>query len=303
MKKRKKQRKPRMVLGALFAILMAAYLVFMISNIISPYNTQEKNPPFIMEEQSNIAIIDQLSLYDHDQTFIENVTNIFSSRGLSIDVFSSQEVTVGFYKNLPMRDYEIIIFRVHSAPYRIEPISNATPSQAGPSTYLFTSEPYSPIMYPMEQLSGRIVQAAVTKASPYYFAIGPEFIRKSMRGSFNNSLIIMSSCKILHESDLADAFIHKGAKGVISWNDLVELDHTDKAVESLIRNLFIEKMTIKEAVETTMDEVGPDPSYGSRLVYYPEKIGEEGLDELILTSNKKNIGNKELYLATYPVIE
>ena len=108
----------------------------------------------------------------------------------------------------------------------------------------------------------------------------PDFIRKSMRGRFDNTLIIMSSCKTLHESDLVDAFINKGAKDVISWNDLVSLEHTDRAVESLIRNLCLDKLTIKEAVRVIDQEIGPDPQYGSRLLYYPEEIGSESLDDL-----------------------
>jgi len=286
-KKRKHHKLRRRVFESLVAILMMAYLIFVVFNIMFPYEVLEKqNPPLIIQEENKVAIIDQLSLLSPNQTFVENVTSIFSSIGLGVDVFSGQEITVGFYKNLPMLEYDIIIFRVHSAPYHLEYAErarehfNGTFTKPWASVYLFTSEPYNPMSHPMEQLSGRIVQATVTKVSPPYFAIGPDFIRKSMRGRFDNTLIIMSSCKILHESDLADAFIDKGAKGVISWNDLVDLEHTDRAIESLIRNLWLDKLTIKEAVRITDQEIGPDPQYESRLLYYPEKIGSESLDDL-----------------------
>ena len=287
MRKERKHRKlRRRVFESLVAILMIAYLIFMALNIVSLPSSEEENYSLIIQEENKVAIIDQLSLLSPNQTFVENVTSIFSSIGLGVDVFSGQEITVGFYKNLPMLEYDIIIFRVHSAPYHIEYAErareyfNGTFTKPWASVYLFTSEPYNPMSHPMEQLSGRIVQAAVTKVSPPYLAIGPDFIRKSMRGRFDNTLIIMSSCKILHESDLADAFIDKGAKGVISWNDLVDLEHTDRAVESLIRNLCLDKLTINEAVRITDQEIGPDPQYESRLLYYPEEIGSESLDDL-----------------------
>jgi len=40
-------------------------------------------------------------------------------------------------------------------------------------------------------------------------------------------------------------------------------------------------MTIKEAVDKTMAEVGPDPDYHAYLKYYPAKSGSQTIKELI----------------------
>lgn len=270
------------------ATLMIAYLIFMIFTIFYPsFYTPETQDMAGFDEKKKVAIIDQLSLYDNSTSFTDNMTVTLNSAGYHVDVYRDREITIGFYKNLPLLEHRLIIFRVHSAPSHVEFMPNATQSQPWWSVYLFTSELYSPFMHPIEQLSGQIVQAAITEASPRYFAIGPDFIRKSMRGEFNDPIIIMSSCKILNESDLADALIDRGVKGVISWNDLVELNHTDRAVEVLIENLIIEEMTVKEAVEATMEEVGPDPYYGSSLVFHPDGIGKVDLERLIFASNSQ----------------
>jgi hypothetical protein len=230
------------------ATLMIAYLIFMIFTIFSPsLNTPDSQDMAGFDEKKRIAIIDQLSLYDNSTAFTDNMTATLNSAGYHVDVYRDREITVGFYKNLPLLEHRLIIFRVHSAPSHVEFMPN----------------------------------------SPRYFAIGPDFIRKSMRGEFNDPIIIMSSCKILNESDLADALIDRGVKGVISWNDLVELNHTDRVVEVLIENLIMEEMTVKDAVEATMEEVGPDPYYGSSLVYHPDGIGKVDLERLIFASNSQ----------------
>jgi hypothetical protein len=40
-------------------------------------------------------------------------------------------------------------------------------------------------------------------------------------------------------------------------------------------------VTIKEAVDSTMDVIGPDPKYGAELKYYPSGTGDKTLEELI----------------------
>jgi hypothetical protein len=129
---------------------------------------------------------------------------------------------------------------------------------------------------------GQVAPAKVTEDSASYFSIGPEFVRKSMDGRFPNSLIIISSCGGLYSSDLAEAFIEKGAKGIISWDDLVDLGHTDTAIDYLIRSSVIDGLVIEDAIKKTMQEVGPDPYYKSVLLYYPEEIGEKNIGEQIL---------------------
>jgi hypothetical protein len=53
----------------------------------------------------------------------------------------------------------------------------------------------------------------------------------------------------------------------IGWNGYVDLSHSDQATLTLVRDLYVEKMTVKDSVEEAMREVGPDPLYKSVLDY------------------------------------
>ena len=99
------------------------------------------------------------------------------------------------------------------------------------------------------------------------------FVAMSMQGSFNGSIIVLSSCLGLYTRQLADAFLKKGAKAFISWDEKVSLAHTDEACMILLKFLIEERMTIGEAVEKVMVDVGTDPIYGSTLKYYPKEAG------------------------------
>ncbi len=81
-------------------------------------------------------------------------------------------------------------------------------------------------------------------------------------------------------TDLAEAFVEKGASAYLAWNASVDLDYVDKATSYLIEQLCSEKATINEAVDGTMDVIGPDPRYKAVLKYYPARNGDKTLEEL-----------------------
>jgi hypothetical protein len=56
--------------------------------------------------------------------------------------------------------------------------------------------------------------------------------------------------------------------------------HTDTATINLLQRLLIEKQTIKQAIDSIMKEVGPDPTYKSQLAYYPLNAGECAIKNL-----------------------
>jgi len=49
----------------------------------------------------------------------------------------------------------------------------------------------------------------------------------------------------------------------------------------LVEKLCNETLTIKQAVTQTMQEMKPDPEYGSVLHYFPERTGDSNLNQLI----------------------
>ena len=147
---------------------------------------------------------------------------------------------------------------------------------------LFTSEPYSTKTYLYEQLTDQIVMVSYTMPQPpYYFGIMPEFVAQSMKGSFQNSIIIMMGCEGLNNTKMAEAFIEKGAKAYISWKGMVSAPHTDQATTHLLQHFLIEKQTLKEAISETSKDAGPDPIYKSLLTYYPLEAGDYTIQNII----------------------
>lgn len=102
-----------------------------------------------------------------------------------------------------------------------------------------------------------------------YFVITPKFVRSSMKGSFDNTLIIMMGCDGLIYTPMAEALIGRGALVYIGWNDVVTIDYVDGATIHLLEGLVTGGKTIWDAVMDTRGEIGPDPYYPAELVFYP----------------------------------
>jgi len=230
------------------------------------------------------AIIDQLSLTveaNLTKTFKENATNILKQANFTVDYYSGEKVTVNFYANLPLQNYKIIILRVHStAGQRIG--GKLIPS----FTVLFTSERYEETKYIEQQRTVQLVRVYYT--TPYgegesYFGITPNFVKQSMKGSFSNATILLMGCEGFNQ-ETAQAFVEKGAKVYIGWNASVSAPHTDLATIHLLRHLTIEKLDVETAVTETMNEVDPDPTYHSQLMFYPLEAGSYIIQNLISNS-------------------
>ncbi|MEM2995127.1 MAG: hypothetical protein QXI91_03810 [Candidatus Bathyarchaeia archaeon] len=219
--------------------------------------------------QFKAAIIDHLSLTFPNTTFVETAADLLVSANYTVDYFSGEKVTVEFYRSLPTRNYNIIILRVHSA------LREGTTFLA-----LFTSEPYSSDKYFYEQLKNRVGRVRYHAGGDTYFGISHEFILSDMKGKFQNTTIIMMGCKGLEYTPIAEAFISKGAKAYIGWNASISASRTDTATTRLLHYLIKEKQTIKQAIENTMKDVGPDPTDNSTLLYYPASAGKEKIEAI-----------------------
>lgn len=90
----------------------------------------------------------------------------------------------------------------------------------------------------------------------------------------------MMGCSCLYLDDLAQAFIDKGASAYLAWDATVGLDYVDETTITLMKNLCSERLTLNEAVASTMAAEGPDPKYGAVLKYYPAQTSDKALEEL-----------------------
>ena len=226
------------------------------------------------------AIVDQLSSRNPNPSFAETATATLEEAGYAVDYYPGDAATVESYRDLPTHDYDLVILRAHSAipqkdlalPADVDPaIIQRLLSKIGDDVLLFTSEPYSDAAYIEEQKALRLFPVVFTgdPMRDSYFAIASGFVESDMRGQFDGTTIILMGCSSLASEKTAAAFVNRGAGAVIGWSDTVSPEHTDAATERLLEHLLKDHLPAAEAVEKTMAEVGPDPSYGAAMRSYP----------------------------------
>jgi hypothetical protein len=211
-----------------------------------------------------VTIVDLF--YSSSPRFTDEVTAYLASKDITTNTFKDANITVDFYRQLPTYGYSLIVLRVHAGVLESDPTK---------PTFLFTEEPYNTYEYLVEQISDQVKSGKINpdnSAEEPVFTVGPLFVR-NMNGHFNDSIIVLSSCLGLYTPQLAQAFIDQGAQAFISWDEKVGLAHTDEACLVLLHSLIEEEMTISEAVDKAMTDVGPDTAYTSVLRYYPQKAG------------------------------
>jgi len=111
----------------------------------------------------------------------------------------------------------------------------------------------------------RLGKARYYEGAPPLFGIGPDFVKYSMEGTFDDTLIVMMGCDGLRSQRTAEAFLDRGAGAFVSWSKPVSSSHTDAATERLLERLLIERLPTAEAVRQTAEEIGPDPIYEGEL--------------------------------------
>jgi hypothetical protein len=251
----------------LIALAIAAVVVF-----VRLYPMGQAPPDNPGEPRA--AIVDQLHNRQPNQAFIAEVTAELEDYGFEVDLYRGDEITVDFYRDLPTRGHKLIIFRAHSGilgggDYYV------------PTTVLFTNEEYETGKHRRDQLADRLMMGAPGPNQPVMFGITPSFVTESMKGKFDDTVIIMMGCGGIALPDLAEAFVDKGASTYLAWHLSVLLPYTDEATTHLVRQLCSEQATIQEAVGSTMAVIGTDPQYEAELQYYPSETGDKTLEALL----------------------
>ncbi|MDH5450148.1 MAG: hypothetical protein OEX77_04470 [Candidatus Bathyarchaeota archaeon] len=244
-----------------YVVIIAFVLSIVVTSVVlfkSVLDRPSSSQAVIPSVEPNAAIVDHLSLTYPNQTFIQTATNILEGAGFTVDYYPGEQVTVELYRALPTHGYDVILLRVHSA------LREGTKFLA-----LFTCEPYSTTKYWYEQWIDQVGIVEYQLGGDSYFGIGHEFILSGINGRFQNTVIIMMGCNGLEYTPLAEAFIQKGAKVYVGWNESVSASHTDHATITLLQHLIVQRQTIGTAIEETLQEVGPDPTDNSILLYYP----------------------------------
>ncbi len=216
------------------------------------------------------AIIDQLHQDFPNESFQENATKILTDDGYEVDLFTTADITIDFYKELPSMDYEFIVLRSHSLAIYGEK----------PSSWIFTGEKYDAGRYTQEQLSGMLSpgvpfrQGHISQMtqgdakSERLFMIGSKMVDEMMEGQFPGTQIILGGCDTMSQVYLAEAFVKRGASSVVGWNGLVELRDNDAVMLSLLDDIFNENLEMGDAVEKVMNDYKGKTYYGTKLKHF-----------------------------------
>ena len=242
-------------------------------NLFSGFDDNESTVEIVEDEATKIrkaVIIDQLHYDFPNESFQENATKILMDGGYEVDLVTTEDITVDFYKELPSMDYEFIVLRSHSLA-----IYGKTPS-----SWIFTGEKYEAGRYTQEQLSGmlspgvpfrqgQISQMTQSDAkSERLFMIGSKFVDESMVGQFPGSVIILGGCDTMSHDYFASSLVKRGASSVVGWNGLVELRDNDAVMLSLLDEIFNENLEMDDAVEKVMNDYKGKTYYGTKLKHF-----------------------------------
>lgn len=231
------------------------------------------------------VIIDQL--YDDIPNFYFQriAERHLEEAGYQVDIYTTKNITVNFYKKLPSMGYKVILIRTHAS---VTSDNDQNPDSAD----LFTGEKYQPDKYTFEQIFGQVRNSAylylgyhvnvqnesvtleeTSSISGTYFSVGSKFVDEQMIGKFPNSIILIGGCDSMKNTILADSLIKRGASVIIGWDHLVGSNHNDKVMLAVLKGLLVDKSKVKDIVESEMERFGPDPDYSAELKYYPTGAG------------------------------
>lgn len=238
------------------------------------------------------AIIDQLHDEMPNLVFHQIATTFLEDAGYQVDIITTKDITVDFYKNLPQRNYDFVVVRSH-----------ATDEQGSESVVLFTGENYTEEKYVSEQLFGYVKRATplleiaykmddkedsewtivndtyrvltfpampLDNTSKEYFAISPKLVDELMVGQFSQTTFILGGCDTMSNPSMAKALIKHGASNVIGWDDAIGSADNDRIMLILLENILVNNMEIDDAVDSVMSkniirEMMPFPA---NLKYY-----------------------------------
>jgi len=174
-------------------------------NLFGVFDDNESTVETVEDEATKIkkaAIIDQLYRDIPNPRYQNQTMSYLLDAGYDVDLYTTEDITIDFYKELPTMDYEFILFRTHSLAIYGK----------NPSEWLFSGELYSNKVHIAESLSGQLspgVPFVVTEdqtitysqaLSERHFMRGSKFIEESMVGQFPGSVIILGGCETMpHE--------------------------------------------------------------------------------------------------------
>ena len=237
------------------------------------------------------AIIDQLYSDIPNENFHKKATEYLEGAGYQVDIFTTEQVTIDFYKKLPTMNYDYVIVRSHGAADKND----------HDSVILFTGEKYQEDKYISEQLFGLakratplyevtydttndnsewvIVNATYrersspvnteSSSSEEYFAITPKLIDEAMEGRFSGTTFVLGGCSTMKTTSMAESLVKKGASSVVGWDDEVTSIQNDFVILALLEQLLVSKSSIPDALASVMEKSATETYGNVRMIQYP----------------------------------
>lgn len=280
MKRRKKIRRKRKILDKKLVFSTGIIVVIVLGLIYYKVFVQTPEIKFSLKA----AIIDQLGKhfpnFEFNDTVNGEVPKLLKRAGFDVFYHASESINVTFYKGLAKYNYGLIILRAHSA-LRVD---NETKEILGVD--LFTSENYTKER--ADELWRERTLGLVSKGEylwepgKFYFAITPLFI-ESLEGYFPKSIVIAMGCWSLNLTQMANAFIKKGAIAYIGWTDTVYPQDTDNETVNFLKMLLNEDDPLGYAVSKTSNYTYPSgtQTITTHLDFYPKSAYNLTMSELI----------------------
>jgi len=280
----------------ILALMLLGVIAFSVSFVLLQDNKEAE----IFEAENlesdgvqRAVIIDQL--YDDipRDWFHQQASDRLKAAGYNVDIFTTQDITVDFYKKLPTMNYKFIVIRTHG----VEDKNND-------SVDIFTGERYQEDKYIAEQLFGQVIRGAplqqitfepntnstsgwnivndtyremitpVTthiEADDDYFLITPKFVDELMVGKFPGSTFVIGACSSLGNISLAESLVNRGASFIVGWDGTVGDWENDMIMIQLLEETLIKNIELNEAVNLVMERYDwGDPTYNATLKYYHE---------------------------------
>lgn len=202
--------------------------------------------------------------------YVKELKDIINQQGMNDRVnIEMANITVDFYKQILKSKYQLYVLRVHSTfTPNLSRLGWKIPEG---SVVIITQERYDKTKYVVEQffqeqlLPSFTLNTTGTPLGFGYFAFTENFI-KAQDVDLGRATIIVLGCHGLYSKGMAKAFIEKGALVYFGFNGYVSAPYADKVGAELLKNLFIEKKSIRETILDITTRVGIEPYYKSELL-------------------------------------
>jgi len=282
-------------LGISHKIIIFTIALIVIFSSIGTLSLQEnfiQNESYSYDGVPRAVIIDQLHNDIPKISFQTKATELLTTAGYEVDVFTTDQLSVDFFKKLPLMNYEFIVIRSHA-------IGSTGPDfDEDKPVAIFTGEKYRNDKYIQEQLYGQILRGAPFQISaadisvdlsqwnpsegPYeistsldlvgdlssYFLIGTKYVDELMEGRFPNSVVVLAGCSTLSNPSLAKSFIDRGASSVIGWDTTIDSFRNDSVTLAFLKNLLINNMEMEEATQAALQQSTYSKTFPANLDYY-----------------------------------